>query len=247
MHTPTLARGAIGEHDQQHQGRHGREQARACVLGRATTVSLRSRADRRNHRLVGIVCATPSHGRSRWRIEDGTTPQMPCMAHFEVMDDFERREHGLGPANARVVVRTLNLPTSTAVRRRPYPAATRLARQPEHPLADDVALHLAGAATDGERLAEQEAVVPPGVQQPAVGLVGAEPLVSVPGTKSCTPSPPVSIAAAPMRSRASAITCWPCSSARILRMLASGPGLLALRAGPTPCAGGSGRAAVCSM
>ena len=46
--------------------------------------------------------------------------------------------------------------------RRAYrrPAISGRARQAEHPLGDDVALHLAGAAADGEGRGEQEAVVP---------------------------------------------------------------------------------------
>src|SRR5690606_39137895 len=48
----------------------------------------------------------------------------------------------------------------------------RLGRQAQHPLADDVALHLGGAAADRQRPGEEEAVVPDAdgpAEGPAVG------------------------------------------------------------------------------
>ena len=69
----------------------------------------------------------------------------------------------------------------------------------------------------------------PGWSSGAAAGPGRGSVVSVPGRNSApsggvVPSPPASIAAAPTRSRASAMTCWPCSSPSSLRMLASGPG-----------------------
>ncbi len=47
--------------------------------------------------------------------------------------------------------------------------------QAEHSLGDDVALHLARAAADGERLGEQEAAcTTPRSSQVGLGLVGAQ-------------------------------------------------------------------------
>jgi hypothetical protein len=37
-------------------------------------------------------------------------------AYLEVMDDFERREQGLGPANVRVVERSHSIPTPSVER-----------------------------------------------------------------------------------------------------------------------------------
>ena len=48
-------------------------------------------------------------------------------------------------------------------------AGAPLSRQPEHPLRDDAALHLAGAARDGETAVVEHAIGPAG----AIRLVGA--------------------------------------------------------------------------
>ena len=81
-------------------------------------------------------------------------------------------------------------------------------REAEQALGDDVAQHLAGAAADGERGAEQEAAHP-------WFPLGSERA----GRRRACPF-------APIRSLASLNTCLPCGSASALRSDASGPGFL---------------------
>ncbi len=103
-------------------------------------------------------------------------------------------------------------------------------RQTEHLLRDDVALDREGASSEGQCRREEVAVVPDRVRvgelarAPRGKLMSVAPLRAPAGMSAGGPDPS-SIPAAPARSLASSITCWPCSSPMIFCTEASSPGV----------------------